>query len=642
MSEVGLPAEDTAEAILDASPDAMLLVDAAGRITYASDRVTDLFGYEPGDLLGEPVEVLVPEAARDAHAEDRAAYTADPERRPMAVGLELFGRRTDGSKVPVDIALSPIDVGGESHVLAVVRDVGDREALRTKYRTILQAVPDAVVVADATTGEIVEANEQVNDLLGYEPEELVGRPQTALHPVGEAERYRALFDDHVESEERIYTQLPDGSPIHVERRDGERVPVEINAHVFDLGDQRLIAGVFRDVTLREERERQLKALHETTRRLMEADDRDEIAGVIAEAASEILGYSGNVVRFVVDGTRLVPVAVTEQARSRLGSRPEYSLDGDNPGAAAFESGEPLRYDDVREIEDGYDRGEVRSAIYLPMGRHGMISVVDEAVGAFDRSDVELASILAADAETALNRLEYERELRRQNERLDEFARVVSHDLRNPLGVARGWLEYVDSPGDERQRIADALDRMDAIIEDTLTLAREGRTVAEVEAIDATDVAVECWAMVSTPAAELSIVDEFRLLADRDRLRHVFENLFRNAIEHGGDDGGGDGRGDREVDARGEQEADVASDPGVTITVGRLGGVDGFYVEDDGRGIPPDEREAAFDPGRSTQPDGTGFGLTIVRQVAEAHGWDVRVTEGTDGGARFEFTGVEFA
>jgi signal transduction histidine kinase len=120
-------------------------------------------------------------------------------------------------------------------------------------------------------------------------------------------------------------------------------------------------------------------------------------------------------------------------------------------------------------------------------------------------------------------------------------------------------------------------------------------------------------MVEANGATLELAEEFTVRGDRDRLRHVFENLFRNAVEHGGE--------------------------GVTVRVGRLG-EDGFYVEDDGPGISEDERERVFEPGHTSEGGGTGFGLTIVKRIAEAHGWDVAIVESADGGARFEFTGVD--
>jgi PAS domain S-box-containing protein len=212
------------------------------------------------------------------------------------------------------------------------------------------------------------------------------------------------------------------------------------------------------------------------------------------------------------------------------------------------------------------------------------------------------------------RVEREQELQRQNERLDEFASVVSHDLRNPLQVANGRLELVRTECDSEhlEHVSHALDRMNTLVDDLLTLAREGETVTDPERINLAAVAEESWATVETDSATLVTDTNRTVEADESRLKQVFENLVRNAIEHGGED--------------------------VTVTVGDM--ENGFYIEDDGPGIPEDERDDVFDTGYSTTEAGTGFGLRIVEEVVETHGWDISATGGSDGGARFEVTGVE--
>ncbi|MFB6281342.1 MAG: sensor histidine kinase [Haloferacaceae archaeon] len=213
--------------------------------------------------------------------------------------------------------------------------------------------------------------------------------------------------------------------------------------------------------------------------------------------------------------------------------------------------------------------------------------------------------------------EQTRRLERRNERLDAFASMVSHDLRNPLEVATVRVaaarrEGAEDGADEHLDIAARmLDRMEALIDDLLVLAREGGRV-DPEPVGLADVAEASFGAVETGSATLVTETDGRIRADEAKLRELLENLVRNAVEHGA--------------------------PDATITVGDL--PDGFYVEDDGAGIPPEEREAVFESGYSTSPDGTGFGLHIVRRFAEAHGWEVRATDGPDGGARFEFTGVE--
>jgi len=210
-----------------------------------------------------------------------------------------------------------------------------------------------------------------------------------------------------------------------------------------------------------------------------------------------------------------------------------------------------------------------------------------------------------------DRVERERQLRQQNERLNEFASVISHDLRNPLNVAqaRATLLAEQRDSEHLEPLLESLDRMEAIVEDTLTLARQGDTISETKSISLTDVVGKCWGTVDTADATIEIVDDMTFQGDPDRLRHVFENLFRNAVEHGGSD--------------------------VTVRVGRHD-ERGIYVEDDGPGIPVEQREDAFEPGHSSEHGGTGFGLTIVKRIVEAHGWELSVTDGTDGGARFEF------
>ena len=205
------------------------------------------------------------------------------------------------------------------------------------------------------------------------------------------------------------------------------------------------------------------------------------------------------------------------------------------------------------------------------------------------------------------------ELRRERDRLEEFASVVSHDLRNPLNVVRGRVDLArrTHPDDEHlAEVEPALDRMDEIIEETLTLAREGKSVDDAEDVDLAKCARECWSRVDTADATLRADGPMTAQADRDRLAHIFENLFRNAVEHGGDD--------------------------VTVRVGALDGEDGFFVEDNGAGIPEEHFDRVCETGFTSSPDGTGFGLAIVGRIVEAHGWELQIGDGEEGGTRFVF------
>ncbi|WP_226006194.1 PAS domain-containing sensor histidine kinase [Natrinema salinisoli] len=212
----------------------------------------------------------------------------------------------------------------------------------------------------------------------------------------------------------------------------------------------------------------------------------------------------------------------------------------------------------------------------------------------------------------------ERKLRERNERLDAFARIVSHDLRNPLGVAQGYLELLEDTGDSEyaDKIHDGLDRMESIIEDVLAIAREGEWATDTDPVDLESIAREAWDHVSTEGVTLSVPATMTLEADRSRLLRLLENCFRNSIEHG--------------------------ETTETVRVGLLesGQGDererGFYIEDDGEGLPDELRERIFDPSVSSSTEGLGIGLWIAREVAAGHGWSVIATESDGGGARFEF------
>jgi signal transduction histidine kinase len=228
-------------------------------------------------------------------------------------------------------------------------------------------------------------------------------------------------------------------------------------------------------------------------------------------------------------------------------------------------------------------------------------------------------------EDVTERVQQRQELQRERDRLDEFASLASHDLRNPLNVAKGRTELARAEVDSEHldAVASALDRMEQLITDLLTLARQGKTVGDREPVRIDALAARCWKNVETDGATINVETEATLRGDQSRTTTLFENLFRNAIEHGSKTSG----------------TSDAERSGPTVVVGELDDSNGFYVEDDGPGMTAAERERAFESGYTTNENGTGFGLAIVKQIVEAHGWTITATESASGGARFEIAGV---
>jgi PAS domain S-box-containing protein len=423
---------------------------------------------------------------------------------------------------------------------------------------VVEGMRDGFAVLDGED-RVVDANPAATRLLGTDP---VGRPLTAALPDGE------VVDLH-EHDDRTTGALA----VAGERR--RYVEVEVTPLA---GERRLVT--LRDVTERHSVERRYRRLFENVSDLVTVVDAGGRVRYQSPSVERVLGYDREAVR-----DRPVVELVHPEDRERVERAVERLVSGTEP-----------------EVEFRY---RLRDAD----GDYRTLA----SVGVDLLSDPFVEGVVVTSRDVT-DRVARERDLERKNERLEEFAGVVSHDLRNPLSVARGRLTLArEGRSDEHlEETARALDRMEAIVEDVLALAREGEAVTDPEPVALRAVAERAWEGVDTAAATLAVADGRRLVADEDRLLRALENLYRNAVEHAG--------------------------PGVRVEVGAV--ADGFYVADDGPGIPERRRDAVFETGHTTADDGTGFGLAVVRRVVEAHGWEVAVTEADDGGARFEVRGVE--
>ncbi|MDS0280606.1 ATP-binding protein [Haloarcula onubensis] len=271
-------------------------------------------------------------------------------------------------------------------------------------------------------------------------------------------------------------------------------------------------------------------------------------------------------------------------------------------------------------------------------------------------DGNIVGLIGVSREITERRKAQER-LEALNERLEQFVSTASHDLRNPLTVARGRVEHERDQRDSDHLAAaeHALTRMESLVDDLLTLARGENDIQRTDHLQLSAVARSCWADVPTDGATLHVETDLEFEGARGRVRQLLENLFRNAVEHSSTGNRNTQRPDDAVehgsttpdsqarqDAAGQGSADDADTTAaaVNVRVGALSSDAGFFVADDGTGIPESERDTVFESGYSTQDTGTGFGLSIVEDVAQAHGWTVEVTAAESGGARFEVTGLD--
>jgi PAS domain S-box-containing protein len=496
----------------------------------------------------------------------------------------------------------------------ITNAVEARRAQHDRQRQLdaIESAQEGISILDED-GEFLFVNRAYADLYGYDRAEMIGRHWSMLYPEEDLPRIHEEILPVVDRRGHWH-----GTTTGV-RADGSTF---VEDHVLSRTDRGELVCTVRDVTEREERERKLEALNTATQELMAAESTDAVAQIGVETAREVLGLEASVINLVDEsGDALEPVAVSDAAVEYVGELPRLTP-GDSIGWRVFESGEATAIDDVRADPDVHNpETPIRSEIHLPLGEYGLLVAGSRSPDTFDQQDIVLGEILAGNVASALEQVERterlrsnERELERQNDRLEEFASVVSHDLRNPLSVAAGRVELAreDRDGEQLEQATQALERMETMIDDLLTLAREGTSPDDVTTVDVGTVVDDCWHTVETGTATLVNDLDGEIRADEGRLRQLLENLFRNAVEH--------------------------VDHEVTVRVGPT--ADGYYVEDDGPGIPEDVRSQVFDAGYTTASDGTGFGLSIVKRVVEAHGWEVHIVEGGDGGARFEITGVE--
>lgn len=552
---------------------------------YVNTELSRIFGYSRATLMDEL-------SVRDiVYEDDRAHLIEHLKRREWNLvddRLHTFrGVRKDGTHIHVEIRSDRINATGTPAILGLVSDVTPRKRRAKelqRYRSIVNTAGDIVYALDAD-GQFTFVNDMGLHLTGYSREEIIGQHVSFVLDEQAVKKGEEHIQDLLDSDARIRTSK--AYEIALTTADGTTIPCQTNITILShSGEFNGTVGVVRDIShqqdlkaeLRGERD-QFAALFENiaepTVQYVMKDDVPHIEAVNT-AFEEVFGYSLAEIAGQSLDDIILPDGMEEQATT-LNER--------------INQGKQLEVEVTRQTRDGLRTFRLTTA---------QISVGADPIRGY---------AIYRDITEQRRRQD---ELERQNKQLEEFASVVSHDLRQPLGIASGKLSIVKEQQQYNphiEDIEDALERMESLIENVLTLARQGKIVSTPTPTSLSVVVQKAWEIAGSERATLVVDGSLEEIdADAQRLQELFENLFRNAIEHCG--------------------------PSVTVSVGMCGS-NGFYVEDDGPGIAPSEREQVFDRGYSTAEDGTGLGLVIVQTIVEAHGWSIDVTEGSTGGTRFE-------
>lgn len=603
--------------LLEAAPDAMVCVNADGRIGLVNAQTERLFGYTRDELVGQPVELLVPDQARAAHPSHRAGYVADPAPRPMGAGMELEGRRRDGTTFPAEISLSATDTERGILVYAAVRDVTDRRlAAETAARlaSIIQSSHNAVIskTLDLT---ITSWNPAAERLYGYTAEEAIGRSVNMLIP--ESDR---------EEEARTVAAVARGERVEQYeawrvRRDG--TPVEVSLVMSPLVDRTGaivgVASVAQDVTERQRANARFRELMEAAPDAMVCVDSEGRIELVNAQTERTFGYG----RDELVG-QLVEVLVPDHVRGlHPGHRTGYVSD---PRARPMGTGMQLS---GRRRDGTTFPAEVSLA---PMDTGEGLLVIAVVRDVTERLDF-LAERERLRTQTERDRLERQLHQSQRLESLGQLAGGVAHDFNNLLGVISNYVDFIDDevasqlPGgrgrairDDIEQVRQAAERAAGLTHQLLAFARQEVIKPQVLNINAVVESVE-QLLIRTLGEHVELVTDLAadlspVLVDAGQIEQVLVNLAVNARD--AMPGGG-----RLTIHTANTEIDATMGDHAELLPGRYAAL---KVSDTGAGIPKDVLDRVFEPFFTTKPkgQGTGLGLATVYGIIKQAGGRLRI------------------
>jgi PAS domain S-box-containing protein len=603
--------------LLEAAPDAMVVVNEGGEIVLLNVQAEKQFGYRRDELVGQKVTNIIPEGFAERLIADGTRTAAEALAQQIGTGIELQARRKDGSVFPIEIMLSPLDSAEGILVTAAIRDISVRRAaekhlarMERRYRGLLEAAPDAMVVVNPA-GQIVLVNVQAEKQFGYRRDELVGQRVKSIIPEGFAERL--LADNLRSAEDALAQQIGTGIELQGRRRDGSDFPIELMLSPLESADGVLVTAAIRDISVRKAAEKNLARMESRYRGLLEA----------APDAMVVVNPDGQIVLLNV------------QAEKQFGYRRDELVGQKVTNLIPNGFAERLLADGLRSAEEALAQ-QIGTGIELTGRRkNGSAFPIEIMLSPLESADGILVTAAIRDitarisAEAAL--LEKVEELNRSNEELGHFAYVASHDLQEPLRMVASYTQLLsrrykgrlDADADEFIAFAvDGAKRMQNLIQDLLSYSRvetKGRELLESSSEEALQHALVNLRSAIEESGALVTHDALPpVMADGRQLVQLFQNLVGNAIKY--------------------QNPGV---PRIHVSAVQNGGKKWtFSVKDNGLGIDAQYFEKIFGMfqrlHKREEFAGTGIGLAICKKIVERHGGGISVESKPGQGSTFRF------
>ncbi|WP_255151842.1 PAS domain-containing protein [Halorarius halobius] len=564
-------AQERVREVHDRIDDAVVALDSDWRYTYVNRRAEELLGVDAADLEGNPIWETYPGLVGSEFEEAFREAVRTQEPTTVEAYHDLTESWYETRAYPDENGLS-----------VYFRDVTERRERELQYEAVFNQTYQFTGLLEPD-GTVLEANETALSFGGLDREDVVGEKvwDTEWFQHGDAATVARAFVDRAADGEFARTDL------EVQGAEGvATIDFSVRPVTDDDGEVVLLIPEGRDITELKQQEEQLR------------EERAFVDGILEALPDPLYAFDaeGNFLRWNDEFEAVTGYGADEISEMT----PLDFIPADEQSKIADSISAVFDSERTVTVESHFERTDGTRVPYEFTGAR-----LDDESG----DPIGLVGI----GRDITDRKRRERELRRQNQRLEEFANVVSHGLQNRLSVATGSLELAETDDEHLRRAQQALDRMRQLTEDVLRLAEQGEVVDDPQAVTARDAIDEAVTAVALDDATVTVdcPPDRRIRADATRLPELIENLLVNAAEHGGSE----------------------------VTVGLDG--DTLYVADDGPGIPPEKRERVLEAGYSSD-GGTGFGLAIVISIAEAHGWEVDIRESERGGARIEVSGIESA